>query len=152
MTISSAKELALKLMTQHGLTQKGWTLDFDNAKKRLGLCSSINKKIVLSSCYVLLNEEHVIKNTILHEIAHALVGNEHGHDNVWKRKAIEIGCDGNRCASSKIVITPQLKYTAICKKCGHEHKRNRRPKYISSCGACSSVFNPEAILEYKQNY
>jgi predicted SprT family Zn-dependent metalloprotease len=152
MTLSSAKELAIKLMTQHGLIQKGWTLDFDNAKKRLGLCSSVNKKIVLSSCYVLLNEEHVIKNTILHEIAHALVGCEHGHDNVWKRKAIEIGCDGNRCASSKVVTVPQTKYTAICKKCGHAHNRHRMPKKTSSCGACSNTFDPERILVYKQNY
>jgi hypothetical protein len=32
-----------------------------------------------------------IKNTILHEIAHAIVGENHGHRQVWQEKAIELG-------------------------------------------------------------
>ena len=38
-----------------------------------------------------------MKNTLLHEIAHALAGHEHNHDEVWKATARSIGCDGCRC-------------------------------------------------------
>ena len=34
-----------------------------------------------------------VKNTLLHEIAHALVGPGHRHNRVWRQKAREIGCD-----------------------------------------------------------
>ena len=34
--------------------------------------------------------------SLLHEIAHALVGRKHNHDAEWKAKAREIGCTGER--------------------------------------------------------
>ena len=40
-----------------------------------------------------------IKDTVLHEIAHAIVGNEHRHDRVWKDCAQRIGSTGNRLAT-----------------------------------------------------
>lgn len=46
-----------------------------------------------------LNNGNVIENTILHEIAHAIVGASHHHDKVWKDCAQRIGCDGSRLAT-----------------------------------------------------
>jgi predicted SprT family Zn-dependent metalloprotease len=40
-----------------------------------------------------------IKDTVLHEIAHAIVGGEHGHDRVWKDCAQRIGSTGSRLAT-----------------------------------------------------
>lgn len=34
----------------------------------------------------------VMRQALLHEIAHALVRPGHGHDQVWKDKALQIGC------------------------------------------------------------
>ena len=34
-------------------------------------------------------------DTILHEMAHALVGQVHGHDAVWQAQVL--GCSGRRC-------------------------------------------------------
>jgi predicted SprT family Zn-dependent metalloprotease len=45
------------------------------------------------------NNGNVIENTVLHEIAHAIVGAVHHHDNVWRDCAQRIGCDGNRLAT-----------------------------------------------------
>ena len=39
------------------------------------------------------NDEEII-DTVLHEIAHAIVGPGQGHNLIWKKKAIEIGCSG----------------------------------------------------------
>ena len=47
-----------------------------------------------------LHSDDEVLDTILHEIAHALVGPQHGHDAVWRAKAREIGCTGERCVSS----------------------------------------------------
>jgi hypothetical protein len=33
-----------------------------------------------------------VKNSILHELAHVLVGKGHGHDEIWFRKALDLGC------------------------------------------------------------
>ena len=48
-------------------------------------------------------EEDVVRQTMLHEIAHALVGYEAAHGPVWKRKAAEIGYTGKRTAANPYV-------------------------------------------------
>lgn len=67
-----------------------WKLKFNNSKNTWGECDGSKRTIYLSK--TILNEEkEFIKDTILHEIAHALVGCGHEHGDVWKKKAIEIG-------------------------------------------------------------
>ncbi|MGI9142568.1 MAG: SprT-like domain-containing protein [Fluviibacter sp.] len=61
-----------------------------------GSCNHTKKLIRLQPCYVERASEEMLTNTILHELAHAIVGVGHGHDHTWKRKAIEIGCNGKR--------------------------------------------------------
>lgn len=92
----AVKTMAEKAMWDHGLIQKGWTFKWSRAKHDFGYCYHSRKQINLSKPLCLINEETAIMDTILHEIAHALVGNSHGHDRVWRAKAIEIGCNGVR--------------------------------------------------------
>jgi predicted SprT family Zn-dependent metalloprotease len=150
MNLFKAEQLAKELMHKHNL--RGWSFRFDNARRRFGRCSYSRKLITLSSALVAINDEAKVKDTILHEIAHALVGSGHGHDWVWKTKAIEIGCDGKRCYSSEDIRTPESKYFAICGGCGKTHKKHRKAKYESSCGYCSGGrYNPTFKLEFKLN-
>ncbi len=156
MQLIEAKNLALNLMREHKLLNMGWTFEFDNARRRFGVCRYRTKKIGLSKHLVSLNDEARVKNTILHEIAHALVGPGHGHNNVWRRKAIEIGCDGQRCYSTKVVETPESRYIAECKGCGKVHKRHKMTRSLkfgsSSCGTCSNGrYNPIFKLEWILN-
>ena len=51
----------------------------------------------LESNHYQIEDKDVNKDTILHEIAHALVGPSHGHNAIWRRKAREIGCSAMRC-------------------------------------------------------
>ena len=46
-----------------------------------------------------LNNGNKIQDTVLHEIAHAIVGNNHYHDRVWRDCAQRIGCTGSRLAT-----------------------------------------------------
>ncbi|NBT51009.1 MAG: hypothetical protein EBT12_05555, partial [Marivivens sp.] len=86
-------------------------IDFDDAKTRFGQCRYTPKEISLSRPLTKANDEEQVRDTILHEIAHALTPGE-GHGNVWKKVAIKIGCDGKRCYDSKSIITPESKYMA----------------------------------------
>jgi len=153
MNLNEAENLAISLMGHHGLIEKGWRFEFDRAKRRLGVCKHRNKTIGLSKGIAALNEVERVRNTILHEIAHALVGPKHGHDWVWKRMAISIGCDGKRCASTESIKTLESKYIAICDNCGHKHKRHKITKRTkkSSCGKCSPTYDEKYKLTWVLN-
>jgi len=151
MELNEAKKLAFGLMTKHGLITNGWSFVFDDSRRRFGACNYRYKLIKLSKHLVSLNDEANVKNTILHEIAHALTPN-HGHDWVWRAKAMEIGCTGDRCYDSRTIKTPELRYIAICPSCKHTHKKHRKTNSISSCGYCSGgKYNPTYKLEWKLN-
>ena len=93
--LSSTMDLAIELMQVHGLV--GWKIKLDHARRRAGQCNFSNQTISLSRLYICHAEPDHIRDTILHEIAHALVGPRHGHDAVWRQKAKEIGCTATRC-------------------------------------------------------
>lgn len=152
MTLQDASKLAIKLMTKHNLIKSGWKFEFDNSKSRFGACHGRYNKITLSKNLVLLNDEHHVKDTILHEIAHALVGTGHHHDSVWVNKAKEIGCVGTRCYSEE-VVKPKPNYVGICPK-GHQFKRMRLNKRLlkSTCSICDKDYNLDYKLSWiKQN-
>lgn len=82
-------------MAVHQLTH--WSFQFDHATKRAGCCNYRERVISLAHAYARSATDAEIDDTILHEIAHALVGKEHGHNQVWRAQAIAIGCSGQRC-------------------------------------------------------
>ena len=87
MDLFDAKILCLQKMKEHGLVQKGWSIKGNSRLRRIvGQCSYKTKEIILGVVYVEHNDEQEVLETILHEIAHALVGIGHGHDYVWRKK------------------------------------------------------------------
>lgn len=91
MDITAARTLAVDLMTQHGLIEQGWTFEFNTNQSRMGVCRYTPRRIEVSRHYAAAATEAEVRDTILHEIAHALVGPGHRHGMVWKDKAIMIG-------------------------------------------------------------
>ena len=156
MLLREAKELAVQLMSEHGLLDQGWHFKFDSARSRAGVCMYRKKVIGLSRYLTKAMSDEKVKDTILHEIAHALVGGRHGHDRVWQAKAIEIGCNGLRCYDVSEVdqsLMPQSKYTMSCPTCGKEAAVHRRPKRRKSCGKCNPHrFDSRHELVLTQNY
>lgn len=110
MDTTDAREVALTLMSAHGLVEGGWTFTFDRATSRLGLCTHATRTIQLGRAYVESACVAEVEQTMLHEIAHALVGagridrlgryRAHGHGPVWKRQAALIGYTGRRTATN----------------------------------------------------
>lgn len=147
MKLEEAKQLAVKLMDHHGLLDKGWTFKFDKAKRRYGCCNYTHKVISLSAPLTEIRDMSNAKNTILHEIAHALVGRGHGHDNVWKQKALEIGCNGQRCSDD---VRLKGNWIGECPN-GHVVYRHRVPRKKSSCGICyPNYYNENYLITFKK--
>jgi hypothetical protein len=142
--IDDAAALARRLMDYHGLT--GWSIGFDNAKTRAGVCRPHRKQVGLSRPLTRLHDDGEVRDTILHEIAHALVGAQYGHDARWRAKALEIGCSGNRCMSS-INGAVAADWVGTC-RAGHRVTRHRRPQRVQSCGLCSLEFHPDALFDW----
>lgn len=84
MDLQKAKEMSLKTMQKHNLND--WTFEFSRGMKRIGECNHLKKIIKLSKHFVIYNDEPLVTNVLLHEIAHALVGRYNGHNRLWKRK------------------------------------------------------------------
>ncbi|RKS77529.1 putative SprT family Zn-dependent metalloprotease [Motilibacter peucedani] len=144
MELEEAEALARALMRQHGL--RGWSLVFDGAKTRAGVCRASTREIGLSRVLTELHSPAEVRDTVLHEIAHALVGPHHGHDAVWRARAVAIGCSGNRCVSSESAAVP-ADWVGVC-PAGHRTTRHRRPTRVQSCRRCSSRFDPRAVFTW----
>lgn len=149
MELKQAQELALELIKHHELHD--WRFKFDRSKNRLGSCKHYSKVITLSESITKVHSEHEVKDTILHEIAHALVGPQHKHDAVWRNKAIEIGCNGKRCGEIKDSHLIGHLYVAECPACNAKYYANRKRKRKASCNKCSPRFDTRFILNFTPN-
>ena len=109
MNRDDAATLARTLMNEHGLGDIPF--EFDNRRRAFGVTHFlINnsvvthactvKKITLSEPLVKLNDEASVRNTILHEIAHAKAGHTAGHGYAWKK--------GQLCYPYALPSTPEL--------------------------------------------
>jgi len=141
--LQAALDKAAELMRQHGLD--GWTVRLDHARRRAGQCDYTRRVISLSRHYVRHADAAHIHDTILHEIAHALVGPHHGHDAVWRRKAREIGCSATRCHTLTFAAAPWL---MRCPNGCFEVARHRRKAGLV-CASCRTpvIFVPTPVGE-----
>lgn len=144
--------MALDLMDQHGLPQRGWVFRWGFGKRRLGSVSErihpgrpTQRVLRLSTHLVRLNNESAVREVILHEIAHALVGLKHGHGPAWRAQCIKLGIPPRRLADSRVqTVPPSL--SIHCGRCDRLlMQRHRRPSaawlkrvYCPSCGPTSA--------------
>ena len=125
--------LATQLMKEHGLV--GWRFKIDTkTSRRRGCCKYATKTISVSEWY-LGSDESMVRDTILHEIAHALLPPGNGHNHVWRDMARRIGaipvaCKGEEYGADLAVKVG--KYVADC-ECGTPHYFHREVKRTYIC-------------------
>mgnify|MGYP001806380367 CR=1 FL=1 len=84
--------LAQALFDIHGL--EGWRVEWcDYIEGKAGWCWPTSRVITLSRHHLLEAKARNIRECLLHEIAHALVG-DGDHDEEWWNKLLELGGDG----------------------------------------------------------
>ena len=87
--LNAVAATARRLMEEHGLSE--WTFAFVEAGRRLGDCSFRHRVIRIGRAHALDGSDEQVRDTMLHEIAHALAGPEAGHGPLWKATARRIG-------------------------------------------------------------
>ena len=129
---TAVREWAEGVIRSFGLSD--WRFEIGRAKRRLGVCRFRTRTIGVSA--FVLDQPQELRNTMLHEIAHALVGPRHGHGPVWRAMARRIGARAERCNTTAVV--PQGRWRANCHGCQRVAHRHRRPKKINGwyCRAC----------------
>ncbi len=117
-----------------------WSFDFDNAKRRAGLCNYTDKRITVSRYLASRYDDDEIHQILLHEVAHAVAGSRSGHGPHWRTVAAELGYEGSRLHSGETAdeLAP---WVGTCPN-GHTLYRHRKPTRPSSCAVCSKRFDP----------
>lgn len=144
MDLLAAHLMATQLLTQHGL--RDWTVSFDNAKRRAGQCRFHDRVISISAALTRLHDEAEVRDTVLHEIAHALAGPGAGHGPAWRAQARAIGCSALRCVSPEAPRLPGA-WLGVCPS-GHTVERHRRPERVLTCPQCCSRFSVEHVFTW----
>jgi SprT protein len=138
---NDAALLARTLMNEHGLGHvpfKG-----NNRRKAFGVTKFLRPdlfspfvvaSIALSKPLVECNDEPQVRDTILHEIAHAKAGHGANHGSLWKMTARAIGCNAERLCGDDVKLS-RGRYEATC-ACGIAHPFYRMPTRGKLCRHC----------------
>jgi predicted SprT family Zn-dependent metalloprotease len=147
------RALGRALLNAHGLT--AWEFGFNSNVRRAGVCFYPHRgepgRIELSVHFTQHNTDDEVRDTLLHEIAHALVGPGHGHDGVWKAKCRAIGAKPDACYGDEVEM-PRGRWRATCPGCATEFDRHRRPArpggwHCRPCGPTAGALKWEDARE-----
>ena len=128
----------------------GVRFEWDNATSRFGACHfrrdisgrKIPYKITISYPLASRNSWKVVKDVVIHEIAHARTPGHH-HDAVWRMECLALGGDGKRCYTSDVdggnVVSIPKKYVGVCPVCGQKFYRNRRSSGSYHCNRSNPI-------------
>jgi len=143
MKLSQARKLAGELLQTHN---PDCGFEFCHGYSRLGYYSPRKNKIHISIEVVEYNKEWLVRDILLHEIAHSLTRG-HKHDNVFRAKCRELGCNP-LSRTSEIVKLPPKRYRYECPNCGLVVYRMSK-NYRLACSRCCRLY---ARNQYSRKY
>jgi predicted SprT family Zn-dependent metalloprotease len=156
MTEKEVEKLTLTLMAEHGLHWPTWGFRLTRHKIKLGRCM-YNRygggQIEISKLWLHLPYEQ-IRDTILHEIAHALAGHRAKHGPEWKAVCRRIGAKPDEFADVRNEGKVEFKWTGLCIN-GHKiqrHALTEKGKRLA-CGKCcrelnNNVFDAKYLFDW----
>jgi len=129
--IEAVALFASSLLREHGLND--WRFKFDYSTRRAGCCNYRDQTISISFELARNGTDDEITDTLLHEIAHALVGKKHNHDAIWKAKARAIGCSGQRTHRMQFAV-PRYHVECTNRCFPRQPAQRRNPRLV--CRTC----------------
>lgn len=99
---NAVARIARTLMRDH--LNNSWSFAFNRRKGAAGLCDYDTNTIFISREWAMGATEADIRETMLHEIAHALTPG-HKHDYIWRAKYVSLGGNGRRTSSTAGGVT-----------------------------------------------
>jgi predicted SprT family Zn-dependent metalloprotease len=147
----SSYTLANALLVEHGLrdVKCPWVIKLTNDHRTAGVCMHGRHIIELSAPLASIWSEENTRDTILHEIAHALTGE--GHTPEWRACCRKIGARPSRCWGGNGEAVIPEKWKGTCPS-GHVLYRARETKKMRrmSCDKCSRRWNPAYIYAWTE--
>lgn len=116
-----------------------WSFAFDNAKRRAGACDYTRKRITVSRYLCARYDDDTNRQTLLHEVAHALAGARAAHGAAWKRVARSLGYTGGTTHPGE-PANELAPWVGVC-PAGHTAYRHRTATRPTSCARCSRSFD-----------
>lgn len=143
--INQAKRLIRLLMLDHNLD--GWSIKVSKTRSTIAETFYKDKTIMFSSSFLKIASLDQLIGVTLHEIAHALVGEGHGHDKVFVDKCKEISpTDEYAKEFMRIHIN---NYIVSCPRC--EQKGGETKQRNAYCAVCFNKDKELIKLESKRN-
>lgn len=145
--LTEVTALAESILREH--LPGDWRFEFDTAKKRAGACHFKTRRITLSRYLAAKHPLEAMRQTLLHEVAHAIAGHAAGHGPVWRATATRLGYTGGTTHALE-VATEFARWIGTCPN-GHEVVRFRRPTARArSCGSCSRRFDRRYLITWRE--
>lgn len=155
MELREAKRMARELMREHGIGH--WKLSWMDERHTAGTCQTYrwHKDIRRTSGHIRLSRVFFTyfdvleaRDTILHEIAHALTDPKlPGHGTEWRKTAQEIGGKGAKYVDPREHAKPQYQWMGVCPA---GHKIYVRTKAKLSCHKCHKGYSDAHRFEWEE--
>jgi hypothetical protein len=128
-------DICLDAMEKHGLLGQGWDFTISKTRNIIADCNDVKDVIRMSRMHLELGGEYEVKQVILHEIAHALVGTRYGHNHKWRAKAWEIGVvDPSSTFSVSYDIPHKIEVKCgVCTKTLQRRQRRMNTTKLNRC-------------------
>jgi len=142
-----ATTLCREQLDKHNLTDWGVGTTTDPKHSFLGICMGKDKKIILNAFHIDIHPDSEVIDTIMHEVAHAIVGTINGHNEVWQAKAKELGASTLPCSHLDLPahVIDAIRSGQIVEMTVEEETHViRRPKYTvtrlqDKCPECGKI-------------
>lgn len=147
--LNEVRRWAAELIDEH--LDDSWSFAFDHAKTRAGKCNFAKREISVSRYLAVKHTDEQVRQTLLHEVAHAKVGVQEGHGIGWQQFAAQIGYVGGRTHTAE-VADEFAKWVGVCPN-GHEVFRFRKPGgRVVSCAKCSKRFDRRFLIQWYERH
>jgi len=136
--LGDVRALAESMMAEH--LDANWTFRFSSARATSAVCHSDIHQISMSRWHAFAADEYTLRNTMLHEIAHALIPyvfrepRSEDHGDRWANLATSLGCNLYWGHDPFFVA----RYRGLC-VAGHRFWWQARLAGARYCGKCNSA-------------